>query len=393
MPRKPTGHVRRKANGSVEIIVSLGTDAATGKRAKPLSRSLPAGATDEEIDALKATLLADAERRRNRTSKGTVGELLEEWYATFSGEWSPTTRLDVRRRHLDRYLIPALGSKQLTKLSTTDIDRMYAQLRAKGHVDGKSGLATSTVRRVHAVLHSALHQAVRWNRIAENPATNANPGRQVQHEIQPPSAEQIVKLIATGTKKSAALGVLLFLAANTGARRGEICALRWGDVDLDAGVLTIRHALVHGADGLVEKAPKWNRIRTVSLDASTVAVLRGHWRTMAEEGLGLGHRVGPRSYIFTRTDDPSRPWRPDAVTARFRELVDELELTGLRFHDLRHAAITLMLAAGVDIRTVMGRVGHANLATTQGYAHFVTEADRAAADKLAAVFKAAGATG
>ena len=179
------------------------------------------------------------------------------------------------------------------------------------------------------------------------------------------------------------------LSAATGARRSELLALRWDDLDLVRGVVTISRGVVNGPDGLVEKDTKTHQARRVTLDSATLAVLAAH-REAAVQRARMA-QVAPLSgaLLFSRDGLGEEPWYPDSITRRFHRLCGA-GLEGVRLHDLRHYVATQLLAAGVDVRTVAGRLGHRNAATTLNvYAHFLPEADRRAADVLADLLGAA----
>jgi integrase len=166
-----------------------------------------------------------------------------------------------------------------------------------------------------------------------------------------------------------------------------LIALRWSDVDLENGKVRIGRGIVLGLDGLVEKDTKTHSVRTVALDDATVEALTVH-RAGALTRLteaGLAWRAS--SFVFTPVVDGSTPWFPDSASRRFRRLCDVADVHGVRLHDLRHYVATRLLTNGVDVRTVAGRLGHRNAATTLNvYAHFLAETDRDAARQLGDVF-------
>ncbi len=166
-----------------------------------------------------------------------------------------------------------------------------------------------------------------------------------------------------------------------------MCGLRWKDVDLDTGTLTISRAIVEAAHSvLVEKDTKTHASRRIALDPDTVDMLRGHRKRAEERASACEVRRPDESYVFSADPDGQRPWAPNDVTKDFIRLRKAAKLPTVRLHDLRHFAATRLLAAGVPVRTVSGRLGHSNAATTLGvYAHFVEESDREAAAKLGAL--------
>ena len=183
------------------------------------------------------------------------------------------------------------------------------------------------------------------------------------------------------------LAVFLRLAAATGARRGELCGLRWDDLDLDAASLTIRRSIANTrSKGVVEKDTKTHAERRLSLDETTVAVLAEHRRTVAEFVERCGGELEADTFVFSHEPDASAPWRPDYVSLAFNRLRKTCDLPGVRLHDLRHFNASALLTEGTDFRTVSGRLGHADVSTTLDiYAHFVRHADEKAAGTIGTV--------
>jgi integrase len=188
-------------------------------------------------------------------------------------------------------------------------------------------------------------------------------------------------LIEAAQKNEPEFATMLFVAATTGCRRGELCGLKWSDVDLEDGSLVVRRA-VSDLPGQVEiRSTKTGLVRRMALDAATSAVLAVQNELAAKRCAEVGVRLGPETFIWSDAPDYSEPLRPGRVTSRFAELRDELGLEGIRFHHLRHFAATVMLAGGVDVRTVAGRLGHSRpTLTLQTYAHVMDVTDRRAAE-------------
>jgi integrase len=277
---------------------------------------------------------------------------------------------------------PLLGARKLRKLSAADLDAFYAHQRRKGGRSGKP-LGAATVRRTHVVVHAALAQAVRWRWLAVNPAATASPPRVVPNEITPPEPEDVMKLLKLLKDEDPALHSYVRLAATSGARRSQLVGLRWSDIDFEARTATFARAVVLGPTSVeVRTTTKGNRTYRISLDPGTLAVLQDHRRRAADVAAGCEAELVEDAYVFSSQVDGSKPWRPDALTRRFRRVSDRAGLPGVRLHDLRHYVATRLLAAGADVRTVAGRLGHANPAVTLSvYSHFVP--DQAAAEALA----------
>ncbi len=229
-----------------------------------------------------------------------------------------------------------------------------------------------------------LEQAVRWGWLGRNPAARATPPRVVRAAVTPPEPADVMRLLAEADPD---LACFLRVAAVTGARRGELCALHWSDLDATAGTLVISRSVVGRTnDDLSEKTTKTGTGRRIALDGDTLTMLTDHWARSVLRAAECGVDLAPSSYIFSPAPDGSRPWRPDGLTLAFGRLRKRVGLTGVRLHDLRHAAATQMLAAGVPVPIVSGRLGHASPTTTLSvYAHWIRAGDQAAAGVLGAL--------
>jgi integrase len=321
------------------------------------------------------------ESQAARIHAGTVTELLERWFATASPGWSASTVRETRSL-LRCHLVPHLGHHPVTKLTTVDIDDLYAYLLRRGGQDGQR-LAPGTVHRVHVVLHRALTQAVRWEWIWLNPAALASPPRVEPADIRPPSIDQVRRLLDVVRGDDIEFFTYLHLAALSGARRSQLLALRWADVDVGHAALGFSRALVEGPTGPVLRPTKNRRTYRVALDPASVKLLVAHRLRADERARHVGGVTGG-GFVFT--DDPAgrRPWLPNRVTKRFITYRQRAGLAHFRLHDLRHFMATTMLAAGVPVPVVSERLCHARTSTTVNiYAHAMPGADRSAANLLA----------
>lgn len=357
------------------MTISAGFDSA-GKRRQVIRSAR----TKREAEALLARLLVEVGDGRHTGPDPTFGELLDQWYELAAPDLSPRSA-SVYRWMIDRYVAPALGRTRLSRLRASDLDGLYARLRQRGGQGGRP-LAPKTVRYVHAICHRALAQAVKWGWLTANPAASATPPRLPRRAVPATETSAVVQILAAAEQQDPDFGACLRLAAATGARRGELCALRWADVDLKGANLTIARSVVHGDDGLVEKgSTKTGAARRIALDAGTVEVLETHRIRCEERARACGTRLAREAFVFSYEPDGAAPWRPDGVTQRFVTLRNRLGHRDVRLHDLRHHLATRLLVAGVPVRTVSERLGHANANVTLGiYAHFVPASDREAAD-------------
>lgn len=242
------GSVRERSPGRWELRVYVGLDPISGRK-RWATKTVTAGSR-KAAERQLASFVTEVDRAPARSGDMTLGRLLDQWIAVRGPDWSPRT-LAEHRRLAGGYLAP-LRPVPVHQLRTIDLDRFYARLRDHG---GRAGapLDPATVRRTHVVIRAALEQAVRWELIVRNPATNANPGTVEEAEVTPPTVDELARLLRAAEAAAPELAVFVIVAAVTGARRGALCALRWTDIDLDAGVIRFPRVLVIGPGGLVER--------------------------------------------------------------------------------------------------------------------------------------------
>lgn len=385
------GSLRKLGPNRWQMRVYLGVDPATGKKRQlgRVHRGSKRSAEDAlrelvgEVRAGEHELAAPIE---HSGADPTVAEWLEAWIQRSSPEWSPSSTATARN-HVDRHIVPTLGRLRLADVRRRDVEEWIGSLSAKG-------LAPATVHRVFGVLRSALEQAERWEVIARNPAAKAKLPRVRYVERPMPTAADLVAALELAD--GPAERTVLWLAAATGARRGQLVALRWSDFDLVEGVVTFHRAAVKIEGGSTLKEPKGGRPIRAALDDTTVEVVRAYRLERQKRALEAGAgRLSASSYLFARDPAGRQHWYPDTATKVWERVRGARgpgpdgaagegplllpQLAGVRLHDLRHAHATLLIAAGVDRKTVAGRLGHAQVSTTDRYTHPVTDADRAAA--------------
>jgi integrase len=364
------GGLRERRPGVWEVRAESGRDPLTGRR-RQISKTVHGNKRDAR--RVLNALVAEADRGTAHGTDAPLSDLLDRWLSMMDERLSPTT-LRRYRGLITKHIAPALGSISVDRLRTPLLDDFYLALLRD------ADLAPATVRQVHAILHRALKQAVRWGWVATNPASNATPPPVRRAPISPPDPAAVVRLLSLATAESPAYGLFLQLASVTGARRGELCALQWGDIDEAAETLEISRAVIEVPGGLELKSTKTHGIRRVALDPATVESSREHRSRADATATVAGLSLSPSSFVFTFEPDGRRPWSPDYATKQFIRLRTLAGIPNARLHDLRHFSATQLLALGVPLRTVSGRLGHANATTTLGvYAHFVPESDHEAA--------------
>ncbi len=364
------GHLQHRGGDAWRIKVYLGRSADGRKRY--LERTVRGTRRDAEREMARLVVEVD-DGRHAASAPMTFSELLDRWMEVKRANVAPRT-IESYEWIASNYLRPRLGDRKLAGLRTMDLDELYAELHA-------SGLSARTVRICHTVVRQSLEQARRWGLIARSPAIDATPPRSIRAEVTPPTVDEVVQLLDAAYEADPAFGTFLWLKSATGCRRGEMCALRWCDVDLDRPELSIRRAITQVGRELFEKDTKTHQSRRVALDEATAGLLRQHRLRQREEALALGVRLADDALLFATPD--GRPWRPDVCTNRFGRLRAGLGLDRVRLHDLRHFVASVLIDGGIPISTVSTRIGHSQMSTTLNlYTHAIPATDQAAAAYL-----------
>ena len=371
------GSIRERGDGNWQVRVSLGRDPSTG-RYQYVARSVHG--TKRDAQRAVAALITEVERGAHRSQPGrhSVTELLDAWTAHIESQGRAPTTMTRYRSAISANIKPRVGSLSINKVGPAELDRFYGQL-------AKAGLGPLSIRKSHAILSAAFNQAVKWGWVDVNPVLRASPPSVRGGEIHPPTRDQLQQLLAACASTHEDLGSLIFVAATSGARRGELCGLRWSDLDLDVGTMTIARSISDAGREVAVKDTKTHQARRIALDETTVGVLRAHRSQVDGRAAEAAVTLAPSAYVWSQSLDASVPYRPDRVTGTFRTLRDRLGLRSVTFHSLRHFTATTLAAEGVGIRTIAGRLGHANPGITlRTYAHFLDAADREAADAIGA---------
>jgi integrase len=374
------GAKRKRREGVWELRVYVGRDPVTGKE-KQVSKTFHG--TSRDADHALRDLVERYEGSPSDGFGATFGQLLDRWLEECERlDLSPTT-LRTYKAQVKQTIRPALGKVLLSRLTPKHLDTLYGHMKTEG-------LSPKTIRNHHAIISSALHQAVRWGWLRENIAERAKPPRVPQRSVRPPSVEAVRIVIEAAEERDPRLAQLLMLAALTGMRRGELCALRWTDVDLDTRVLDVSRSLVVVSKGVAEKSTKTDRSRRVALDDVATALLVRHHAQVDDWARQADTTVPNDSFVFSHAVDGSKPFRPDNVTGFFTRVRDSVGLPDVRLHDLRHFTATQLIGAGVDVRTVAGRLGHSDPSVTlRVYSHVIEERERAAAAIMGRVLEPA----
>lgn len=438
--KRQRGTIDRRGDG-FRVRISAGSDPETGERLRLIETVMiePPGdrkaeqAAYREAQKVLTRLQGEADSLKVARTKSTFGALLDRWLPQL--EIDDTTRMNYESI-IRRYIRPALGEVPLlllTRDASERLEKFYADLRrCSQRCDGKPFIehriagehecrtvrhkrppgrapaggypphdcdeagctvvackqheckpySASSVRQVHAIISGALSAAVRWGWIAFNPAPAVRLPAKRRPQPRPPSAGEMARIIETAFETSTEWGTYIWLSAVTGARRGEMVALQWDGIDLDLGMIVLDENYVRGPDGMILKDTKTHQSRRVSLDDDTITLLRQHRADSDRQLDKLGLELTGKTWVFSAKLDRSMPRDPSSLTRRYSKLVAGLGIE-TQLKQLRHYSATELLTAGVDLRTVAGRLGHGDGTTTlRHYAAWLAAADKTAANTI-----------
>ena len=362
------GSVTEKRPGVWQIMVDLPRDPITDKRRRKWA-TVKGSKRKAQFELQK--LLVEAQEAKARSSSASVEHVIKEWFASARTELTPQTVKGYEWR-IRTQILPRLGATPLDEINAAQLDRFYRELLA-------AGSSPATIRQTHAIVRRALDQAVRWGWLDRNPAAMATPPRSTQTQMVAPSVEQLSEILREARASHPQWEAMIAFAAISGMRRGEICALRWSDF-ADGRVHVQRSLTYTPATGVIEGPTKTRQTRRVALDRIGMAVVEKQMASLkaATEILGILPVSDP--FLFFSEPDGGAPTHPDSISKIFRKLADAHGWRDLHFHSLRHFTATQLIAAGVDIRTVSGRLGHSDPSVTlRVYSHMLEANDREAA--------------
>jgi integrase len=377
------GSVAKKGKRWYAVVYD-GVDPATGKYRR---RWVPAGTRRGDAEKLLADLVKRSHEGNTVVSERiTLGAyLLDRWLPVQAARLRRST-FDSYRRNIERHVVPALGAVPLDKLAVEDLDLFYARLLTSGRINGgdarSAGLSPKTVHNIHLMLNKALADAYRKGTVVRNVAALADaPSLRARRraEIKAWDAEQLALFLdAVAVHR---LYTAFHLAAHTGMRRGEVLGLPWSDVDLEAGRLSVRQALVSVAYEVeLSDVKTGSGRRTIDLDPGTVDLMK-LWRIQRSEESD-GRDPGDDDLVFTKEDGALI--HPDFFSQTFDRNVAKLAVPTISLHDLRHTHATLLLKAGVPVKVVSERLGHASAAFTMTvYQHVLPGMQSEAAELFA----------
>jgi integrase len=378
------GHIYQRAKDSWTIVYDLPVDVVTGKR-RQKSQTVKGTKRDGER-VLREVLLSLERGSYVKPNKITLAELLRQWLRDYASMNTTDRTQESYASIVERHLIPGLGRISLIDLQAQNIQGYYAKKLLDGRADGKGGLSARSVVYHHRILSKALDYAVKMGLVVRNVARVVEPPRAARVTMQTLSLEEVGRFldVARDTDYYVYFATLLY----TGLRRGELLALRWRNLDLGSGKLSVVETAYRLGSGEYRiKEPKTPQSRrTVILPPSLVELFRVYRFDQELLRIQLGISLEADDFVFIRPD--GNPMNPNAVTLAFRRIIKKAGLKEIRIHDLRHTHATLMLKAGIHPKVVSERLGHASIGITLDlYSHVLPGLQEAAAEKFDRIFE------
>jgi integrase len=359
-----SGSITEVRDGVFRLRVRAGTDPIDG-RSRYVTETFHGG---KKAAQQRLAELVSKHSGRRSGSAVTLGWLIDDWLAIT--QLADSTR--VRYGYALKHLPEAWRTTRAENIARRDLEQLYAEL-------AKRKVGAATIRKLHNCLSGAYSAAVRWDLVTVNPCHGARAPQDRKRPDVVPSPEMLRQILDAAKADDEQTLVWLTLAIVTGARRAEVLALRWRDVDLDKRQVSINGSIDNSRG---RSATKTRQTRIVPIDNATVDLLRS-WRVaQTERAFAVKARIVANCYVLSHDVTSRTPWAPHAITTKFMRLRNA---TGIdcRLHDLRHAYATSLLNAGVPFHEVSSLMGHSKTSTTVDiYAHVVDRQGPSAAEMI-----------
>lgn len=363
--RRPQGDgmVRKRVDGRWEARIVIGHK----KDGEPMYKSYFGKTQKEALKRLHEGIDLYQDVDLTEDCKMTVSEWLNKWLDEYMIFTIRESTLESYRNMTKSQVEPFIGNKQMSSLTTADIQKFYVKIKKEGRAHahplyGKE-LSDSSIRRVHMMLHEAFDMAVKERILVKNPTEGTTI----------PKATQTVKQVLNDSQLERFLETLslypewhdfFYTDIMTGLRKGEICALKWSDIDFDNSKMRIQRAARKTKGGRVEIGETKTNTgkRTIILPPSVLTVLQKRQETQLS------------SWIFYHPKDPTKPMDPAIAYRKLKVILKNADLPLIRFHDLRHTFATHAMKGGVDPKTLSGILGHTNASfTLDTYTHITSD--------------------
>ena len=368
--RRPAGDgmVRKREDGRWEGRIVVGHK----KNGTPIFQHAYAHTQKELTEKLHQNIERYQDVELTEDSRMTLGEWLDRWLTDYKENTVRPGTLAGYRSCIENYIKPQLGGKQVSLVTSQDVQKLYRRLKENGrireHPRFGSTLSDTTINRLHAIFHQAMEDALHAHIIAKNPTVGATVPK-ASHAPKRVLTDRELDTFLDTVRKDRIWGDFFYVELTTGLRRGEICGLMWQDFDARNGVLQVRRTLHNrklGVD-MLGKTKTRSGERTIVLPRSTAEILRRRKENAITQ------------WIFPDPVRPELPLSPNCAYTHMKAILHKAGLPDIRFHDLRHTFATHAIASGVDAKTLSGILGHTNASfTLDTYTHVTPDMQKAA---------------
>ena len=366
------GHVVKRGANSWRLHAFIGLDEKGRRR----YATKTVHGTKREADRALAAFVTEVSRDRTATAAAepvTVMEVLTSWLDAKSPTLAPATvdRYKIAFKHIE----PAIGSMKVARLRPADIEDLYSSMLAKGQSGASIRKAHWALRQSLAWAHRRGYTAIIATESVELPPLN-------EKRVEPPPTTDVRKVLEYLLEEAPEWGTLFAVIAWTGCRRGEVCGLHWEDVNLDAGSIFIRRAVVTVQGGTMERGTKTGEVRRIAIGPRTVELLRAHLERCRDRAAACNAELAVSAYVFSPDIASRHPYAPNSISRAFKLACRDAGVPHARVHDLRHHSATTLLKNGASVGEVMDRHGWRSVQMVNRYRHLLDAQDHHAAATL-----------
>ena len=368
--RRPQGDgtIRKRSDGRWEARIIIGHK----NDGSPMYKSAFAKTQKSALKQLHQLLDLYRDVDLTEECRMTLGEWMDKWMDVYMIFTIKENTIKGYRSQIDHQIKPFIGHKQLASLTTADIQKFYNKIKKEGRVHPHPihghVLSDSMVRKIHMMLHEAMEVAVRERYIVRNPTDNTTIPKKTTTEKQVLDDSQLNRFLEA-IQDEPYWYDFFYVEVMTGLRRGEICGIKWSDIDFNEGTLCIKRSVStkEGGGVSIGETKTDAGVRTIIMPPSVATLL---WKKRSD---------AINEWVFPHYTNPSDPLHPSSAYKKLKTLLKRLELPLLRFHDLRHTFATQATDGGVDPKTLAGILGHTDASfTLDTYTHVTSDMQRGA---------------